>query len=130
LKAKLKRGIFGTVARVGKVLFPFEVGRRVLHKLAREKDYLHASPTLRKTMQNVLEDEIVNDLTRVHVPTCIVWGDQDTATPVSHAQLFSGGIQGSQLHFIAGARHSPQFTHVELTARTVLAFLEQTHQDQ
>ncbi len=123
--AKLKRKIFATIAKLGKVLFPFKVGRTILHTLAREKDYLHASPMLRKTMRNVLEDQIINDLSRIQIPTCIIWGDQDTITPVSHAQLFAGGIQGSQLHFIAGARHSPQFTHVELTAETVKNFLEQ-----
>jgi pimeloyl-ACP methyl ester carboxylesterase len=130
LKARLKRTLFGTVAKVGKAVFPFELGRTLLHKLAREKDYLHASPTLRKTMQNVLADEIINDLQNVDVPTCIIWGDQDTATPVSHAQIFATKITNSQLHFIAGGRHSPQFTHVEQTARCALAFLNQTHQDQ
>lgn len=128
-KAKLKRKVFGTAAKVGRVVFPLEIGRRVLHKLAREQDYLKASPIMRKTMQNVLEDEIKADFARIAIPTCIVWGDEDTATPVSHAQLFSAGIANSQLHFIAGARHSPQFTHVEPTARQVLAFLDQTHQD-
>lgn len=129
-KARLKRKIFGTAAKVGKVLLPVEAGRTLLHKLARERDYLQASPVMRKTMQNVLEDEVKADFGRIAVPTCIIWGDLDTAAPVSHAQLFSSGIAQSQLHFISGARHSPQFTHVEQTARQVLAFLEQTHQDQ
>lgn len=124
-KARTKRAVFGTLAKVGKVLFPLEVGRVLLHKLAREKDYLQASPLLRRTMQNVLADEVKADFARVTAPTCIIWGDQDQATPVSHAQLFSSGIQHSQLHFIAGARHSPQFTHVEQTAQQVLEFLEQ-----
>ncbi|MBW7944149.1 alpha/beta hydrolase [Patescibacteria group bacterium] len=125
-KARLKRKVFGTAAQVGKVLFPLEIGRVVLHKLAREKDYLQASPTLRKTMQNVLADEIKADFPRITVPTCIIWGEDDTATPVSHAQLFSAGIANSQLHFVQGARHSPQFTHVEQTAKLVLSFLDQT----
>lgn len=127
-KAKLKRNLFGTAAKFGKVLFPLEIGRVMLHKLAREKDYLQASPTLRKTMQNVLADEVKADFSRINVPTCILWGDGDTAAPVAHAQLFSAGIENSQLHFISGARHSPQFTHVEQTAKQVLTFLDQSYQ--
>jgi pimeloyl-ACP methyl ester carboxylesterase len=60
------------------------------------------------------------------VETLILWGDQDMATPVAHAQLFSSGIEKSKLHFIAGARHSPQFTHVHQTAQHIISFLQQT----
>jgi len=128
-KARLKRKVFGAMAKIGKIFFPLEMGRVLLHKLAREKDYLHASPTLRKTMQNVLADEVKADFPRIDTPTCILWGDEDTATPVAHAKLFSAGIAHSQLHFISGARHSPQFTHVEQTAKQVIEFLEQNTQD-
>lgn len=129
LKARVKRKVFGTAAKLGKVFFPLQMGRVILHKMAGEKDYLQASPTMRKTMQNVLADEVRADLGRVSAPTCIIWGDLDTATPVSHAQIFSAGIAHSQLHFISGARHSPQFTHVEQTAKQVLIFLEQSYQE-
>lgn len=129
LKARLKRKVFGTAAKIGNVFFPLQLGRVLLHKLAGEKDYMQASPTLRKTMQNVLADEVKADFPRITAQTCILWGDQDMATPVAHAQLFSAGIQHSQLHFISGARHSPQFTHVEQTANQVIEFLEQSTQD-
>jgi len=124
-KARVKRKLFGTAAKFGKVLFPLEIGRVALHKLAREKDYLQASPVMRKTMQNVLSDEVKTDFPRITAQTCILWGESDVAAPVAHAQLFSAGIEHSQLHFIAGARHSPQFTHVEQTAKQTIEFLEQ-----
>jgi pimeloyl-ACP methyl ester carboxylesterase len=125
-KARVKRAVFQTAAKLGKVLFPLHLGRVLLHKIAREHDYLQASPVMRETMRNVLADEIKNDLQNIQAETLILWGDQDTATPVTHAQLFSSGIENSQLHFIAGARHSPQFTHVQQTAQHIISFLQQT----
>lgn len=123
-KAKVKRAVFGTAAKIGKVLFPFDVGRTVLHKLARERDYLEASPVMRETMRNVLADEVLEDMPNIAVETLILWGDQDAATPPSHARIFSAKIQHSRLHFIEGARHSPQFTHIKQVAEQVVEFLQ------
>ena len=125
VKAKLKRAVFQTVAKIGKVIFPFDVGRAVLHKFAREKDYVQASPIMRETMRNVLADEILLDLPKIRVETLIIWGDQDKATPVTHAEVMSAKIPHSQLHFISGARHSPQFTHVHQAVERVRSFLAQ-----
>lgn len=124
-QAKLKRRLFGSAAKLGRAVLPFELGRQVLHRLAGERDYLQAPPVMRQTMQWVLADEITADFSRIQAPTCIIWGDHDTAAPVAHAPLFAAGIRGSQVHYIAGARHSPHYTHVEVTARQVRHFLEQ-----
>lgn len=129
-KAKIKRLIFSTVAKLGKAVFPFEFGRVILHKLAREKDYLYASPILRKTMQNVLEDEVLGDLAALQVTTCLIWGAQDSITPLTHGRLFAKNIPQNQLHIILGARHSPQFTHVQQVADQILAFLTETDHHQ
>lgn len=122
-KAKAKRAVFGTAAKIGKVMFPFDAGRRLLHKLARERDYLTASPVMRETMRNVLADEVIEDLARIEAETLILWGDQDTATPPAHAHIFADRIKRSRLHFIEGARHSPQFTHIKQVAQFVAEFV-------
>lgn len=126
LKARVKRAIFQSIAKAGKILMPFEQARIILHRLAKEKDYLEASPIMRETMKNVLADEVLDDLPDIKVKTLILWGENDKATPVSHARLFERGISGSVLELIPDARHSPQFTHPDVIVEKIVKFLKQT----
>jgi len=126
LKARLKRLVFGGAAKLGKPIFRADIFRKLLYKVAREKDYLTASPALRPTLRNVLEEEIIADLPMVACPTLIIWGAHDTATPLSHAEIFHQRIKNSQLHVLPGAKHSPQFTHTQEVARLVKQFLGPT----
>ena len=45
------------------------------------------------------------DAERIVIPTCIIYGELDAATPVRYAQLFHSLIANSQLHVIQGADH-------------------------
>lgn len=123
-KTVIKRRFFLVAAKVGRVLFTSNTIRTLLYKLAREGDYRNAPPLLRRTMSNILDAEIVFDLPKISVPTKIIWGENDTVTPVKHAHQMHVLIKNSQLSFIAGARHSPQFTHTTQTARVVLEFIK------
>ncbi len=120
----LKRAVFKIVAAVGKKLSQAPQLRKLLYTLARERDYFEASPVLRRTMAAVLVDEVTRDLPRIIAPTCIIWGEQDTATPLALAYRFTALIPDSQLHIVSGARHSPQFTHPAIVADYISAFLQ------
>lgn len=50
------------------------------------------------------------------VPTLIVWGEDDTIIPVSHAHAAHEVIEGSRLEVIEGVGHFP---HVEAPERFV-----------
>jgi pimeloyl-ACP methyl ester carboxylesterase len=122
--ARLKRALFWTIAKVGKVFFQQAGLRRLLYKLAGEQDYQQASPMLRQTMKNVLNEEIVNDLPNLQVPTLLVWGEKDTQTPLRHGRYYAQLITRSKLVVIPEARHSPHFTHVGATAKAVSEFCD------
>jgi pimeloyl-ACP methyl ester carboxylesterase len=124
LKARIKRSVFLTAAKIGRVFTRSESVRDMIYKLAREKDYQQASPTLRKTMTNILNDEIVDDLPQVKSETLIVWGENDRATPLSHGKFYATQIPESKLKIISGARHSPQFTHPTQVAKIVAEFIK------
>lgn len=124
LKKVLKRVVFGSVAKVGKLFFKHELLRKLLYKLAREQDYLNANPTQRQTMANVISTEVIDDLGGITCPTVIIWGRNDMATPVQFADMFHSKIKGSKLHIIDDARHSPQFTHAVQTVQIIGDFLK------
>lgn len=121
--AVLKRSTFYALAQVGKKLTRSDRARKWLHVLAREKDYLNASPLMRQTMANVLAHDSRQDGQNLQLPTLLIWGQNDQTTPVWMAREYLSLIKGSCLQVIAGARHSPQFTHPTQTARIVTEFL-------
>lgn len=120
----LKKKIFYLFAKMGKVFFSAEIFRKALYFLAREKDYYQASHTLRQTMSNVVKEEVVEELSQIQTPTLILWGAQDSITPVKLAQEFKKKLRNSQLKILDDARHSPQFTHPELVAREIAGFIQ------
>lgn len=125
LPTVIKRRTFKVLATIGKSFTKNQALRRLLYKLAREKDYLQASPAQRKTMSNILKDEIVGDLSAIKCPTLVIWGKNDTTTPLQNAYLLNNQLKNSQLSIILQARHSPQFTHTQETAQQVLNFLHE-----
>lgn len=122
-KARTKRALFWSAAKIGKILFRGEGFRSVLYTFAREKDYQQASPLLRQTMANVIAEEVTKDLSQIHQPALIVWGSDDRVTPLSHGEIFHRNIKGSELKVIPEARHSPQFTHVAEVASAIHHFV-------
>lgn len=123
LKSVLKRTVFLIISKLGKLVFKGEFFRNILYKLAREADYKNASPLLRKTMANVLNQQITAFLPEINCPTLVLWGEFDKVTPVKNAFKMNKLIDKSKLVFIKNGRHSPQFTHPTETADEVMKFL-------
>ena len=110
-KMQLKRNIFGSIAKVGKMISKSEAIRSVLYKAAREQDYKNATPVMRLTMKNLIRADLREDLPNIKAPTTIIWGKNDKATPLEGGKIMHSLIQGSTLH-VLDARHSPMFTNV------------------
>lgn len=113
LPIRLKRFVFKTVARWGRKVTNSQTLRKLLYRVSRESDYENASPVVKKTMVNLITYDLTNSLNRIKVPTLIIWGQNDKATPLSDGQLIHHLIEGSKMHVLTTARHSPQFTHVD-----------------
>ena len=126
LKIRIKRKVFLILAKTGKNFLKAPIFRQILYKMARETDYLKAPPAQRKSMANVLQDEIRQDLSKITCPTQIIWGGNDKTTLLKNAHLFKEKIAQSQLEIIEEARHSPMFTHPEKVVGIVTRFINQT----
>lgn len=60
----------------------------------------------------------------IHVPCCLIWGDQDNISPPQYAQFLHQEIPASSMHIIAGAGH-PCYLHQPQTwHRELLRFLQ------
>lgn len=119
LPIRLKRFIFQSLAGVGKKFTKSDSLRKLLYKLAREKDYEKAAPFVRQTMVNLINFDVTESLSKIRIPTLIIWGKEDKTTPLSDGQLMHKLIKESKLHIIKTAKHSPQFTHVDEVTQVI-----------
>ncbi len=121
----LKRRVFLLASKIGKAFFNFKWARTILYTLARERDYNNAPPLLKRTMSNILEQELHADYPRIAAPTQLIWGAEDTVTPPWMGRYMQREIPDASMTLIDAARHSPQYTHPESVAAVVAAFVEQ-----
>lgn len=59
-----------------------------------------------------------------HVPTLLIWGDQDVRSPITVARQFEDQIPGSQLAVIEGAGHVSNLERPAEFDSAILGFLE------
>ncbi len=71
---------------------------------------------------------MANDITRIKVPTLLVWGLNDTITPPIVGYEFNRLIPNSQLFFIDKCCHAPMMEHPEKFNVILNKFLEETAQ--
>ncbi|MCD0460455.1 alpha/beta fold hydrolase [Roseiconus lacunae] len=73
----------------------------------------------RATRDRTVEDE----LSKLDLPTMIIWGHQDTITPPSTGREFQRRIKGSRLEFIDDCGHAPNWEQPEAFADLLDEFL-------
>lgn len=69
------------------------------------EDYQKASPMMRRTMSAVLAQDVSDRLKNIAVPTLLVWGDKDTATPLSDGEKMKRQIPDAGLIVYKGGDH-------------------------
>jgi pimeloyl-ACP methyl ester carboxylesterase len=92
-------------------------GRRLRELLvgrAASADYAAASPQMRPTLVKLVNSDLREMLPRVATPTLLIWGEQDTATPLSDGELMERLIPDAGLVVFEGAGH---YSYLEQPAR-------------
>ncbi len=56
---------------------------------------------------------MANDITKITIPTCLIWGLNDTITPPHVGHEFNKLIPNSELHFIDKCCHAPMMERPE-----------------
>ena len=68
-------------------------------------DYNNATPTMRATLVKVVNEDLEPLMHLVKCPTLLIWGDRDTATPLSDAKRMEELIPDAGLVVCEGAGH-------------------------
>lgn len=57
--------------------------------------------------KSAIRNNLGEELSRIKLPTCLIWGNNDTITPPYVAKEFQKIIPNSELHFIDKCGHAP-----------------------
>lgn len=68
-------------------------------------DYNNAPPVLRQTLVNTVNEDLTCYLDGISASTLLIYGENDTATPVSDAEIMKSKIKDSGLCVIENAGH-------------------------
>ncbi len=128
-KLSLKKMIAQLIAKTGKHVFtlpllrPFyQPLRKFLYVSIGEMDYYKARH-LEKTFKNVYRVDVSADLPKIGTPTLIVWGEDDSFTPVADGMLMHEKIKNSKLTIVADGTHRFPYERPSEFVSIVLDFL-------
>ncbi|MDE6663225.1 MAG: alpha/beta hydrolase [Lachnospiraceae bacterium] len=68
-------------------------------------DYNNATPTMRQTLVKVVNEDLKPLISQIKCPTLIIWGDNDTATPIDDARQMEQLIPDAGLVVCEGGGH-------------------------
>ena len=71
----------------------------------------------------IINMNFLNQLEQIQVPTHIIVGDQDMATPVSESKVMHGAIANSTLEIIRGAAHFSNVEQADTFNHSLVSFL-------
>lgn len=74
--------------------------------------------------KSAIRHNMSKDLPKMHTPTCIIWGENDTVTPPDVAKLFHELLPDSDLFWIKKCGHAPMMEHPEEFNQLLDAWLE------
>ncbi len=97
----------------------------VLRKRYGSKDYNALDEEMRKTFVKIVSQDLRPLLPVVSVPTLLVWGDQDTETPLWMGQAMSKEIPDAGLAILEGGSHYAYLEQWQRFVRIALHFFSE-----
>ncbi len=102
-------------------LFPSLIDK--LQKKYGSADYAAASPVMRQSMVKVVNCDLKEEMPFIKIPVLLIWGDMDTATPLSDGKIMEELMPEAGLAVIQGAGHYSFLDNVNLFNRILGSFL-------
>ncbi len=118
-------------AKVGKIFFSIpglsaqkkKVKER-FYSLLQNEDYLR-SGILKEIFNAIINEDLIKNLKRINNPTLLIWGKNDTITPVSDAKIFNKNIKKSKLEIIEKSAHFPYIENQYEFVKVLEPFLKE-----
>ncbi len=69
------------------------------------EDYKNASGIMKEVLKKVVDEDLQSEMPKIKAPTLLIWGEKDTATPVSDARIMEKLIPDAGLVVFPGCTH-------------------------
>ncbi len=86
-------------------------------------DYKSATPIMRETLVNTVNQDLVASASKIKVPTIIMWGDLDDAAPLEDAKKLEEVITDSGLIVFPGFTHYAYLENINQVTNILNEFL-------
>lgn len=113
-----------------KKIMPLIVGGKKAEEMTEKKrakagsaDYRNSSPMMRMVMSRSVNQDLKDHLPKISAPTLLIWGENDTATPLSDGRLMEKLIPDAGLVTVKGAGHYSFLDNPGLFKAVILSFL-------
>ena len=100
------------LAKVGKNILELKPIKKVFPNLITKlknnfgsEDYKNASPIMKETLVQLINYDLREFLPNINVPTLLIWGSNDTATPISDGELMEKLIPDAGLIRVENCSH-------------------------
>ena len=70
------------------------------------RDYKAASPIMRHTLVNVVNEDLTPYAMQIEEPTLLIWGQDDTEAPVSDAKILESIMVDAALIVLPGTHYA------------------------
>lgn len=87
-------------------------------------DYAQASPRMRAILSKVVNEDLTHVLPSITAPTLLIWGENDTATPMRDARIMEREIPDAGLVSFPGCGHYSFLDNRVQTAAVLRSFLK------
>ncbi len=115
------------IAKTGKVataILPDSSKQSLRSKLyGRAGSDLLVSPHMQGTFKKTVGEDVQADAKALHLPTLLIYGSNDTATPPIYGEIFTRLIENSRLEIISNAEHFLHQSDSVRVARKIEEFL-------
>jgi pimeloyl-ACP methyl ester carboxylesterase len=115
------KNVTNIIAKILKPIFVFQplTGfKKTLYRMIGAEDYV-ATPHLKGTFLNVVNENLSEDMRRLKMPVLLLWGDQDKETPLSAAYRMHNLIPKNMLMVIKNAGHFPFLDKTKECAKAI-----------
>ena len=122
-KRKKLLKVTSKIGRFGTVVLPLSQRRRLREKFyANIGSDLLIAPKMQETFKKIVSHDVQNEAKEIRVPTLLLYGAKDTATPVHYGTKLAACIPGSSLVTFNDAGHFIHQEQAKQVSEVILGF--------